>query len=250
METVRNTNNIEESGSLWHKCPKCGEVSFHRELERNDFICPKCKELFPLTIENRLKLLIDVNTITDNSETESNQIIRHDVSEYDAFAVEENIAEYSVSLFILSSYATLKQQHLKVFSASIECAIEKTIPLLTVFPVNDIETECTFSDIIPLLLRLDRLSQAAIPHLTVLTETDVEKLTSYLPVGEIVIAECASLPDNISRIKPQPALHAPEEQLLPEENRNLTPDISVDCYVPRPELHTILARLLSFFAAS
>ncbi len=250
METARNTNNIEESGSLWHKCPKCGEVSFHGELERNDFVCPKCKELFALTIANRLKLLIGDQTTTETTDTESNQIYSQDVNGNDVFAVQESIAEYPVSLFILSSNTTLQQQHLAVFSESIECAIKKTIPLLTIFPVNDIETQCTFSDIIPLLLGLEDLSQAAIPHLTVLTETDIGRLTSFLPVGEIVIAECASRPDNISRIKPQPALHAPEEQLLPETNREITPDISVDSYVPRPELHTMLVRLLSFFAAS
>lgn len=250
METVRNINNMEESDILWHKCPKCNEVSFHGELERNDFICPKCKELFAVTIENRIKLLIGDKPATDTADTESTAKYSQNVSVDDVYAVEEYIAEYPVSLFILSPNSTLKQQHLKVFSESIESAIEKDIPLLTILTVNDIETQCTFTDIIPLLLSLENLSQAAIPHLTVLTETDIVRLSSFLPVGEIVIAECASLPENISRIKPQPALHAPEEQLLPEKNRELTPDISVDTYVPRPELHTILVRLLRFFAAS
>ena len=105
----------------------------------------------------------------------------------------------------------------------------------------------------PLLLQLEQLAQKALPYLTVLTETGTGQLMSHLPVGEIVIAECASRSENTPRFHPQPALHAPEEQLLPEKNRELNPnlpDISVDCYIPRPELHTVLARLLKFFASS
>jgi hypothetical protein len=85
-----------------------------------------------------------------------------------------------------------------------------------------------------------------------LTETGNGELRSHLPVGEIVIAECTSELDNSQRSHPQPALHAPEEQLLPEKNRDANqnmPDISVDTYVPRPELHMVVARFLKFFSS-
>ena len=249
METTRNSEITEESIGLWHKCMHCSEVSFRGELERNGFICPKCKELFPLSIENRLKLLMgeDPPDITDMPSHETAD------STSDVLAAEETIAEYPVSLFILDPDSSLLQQHLTVFSEAITRALKKSTPLLSVFTASPIETEISFSEIVPLLLQLEQLSQESLPHLTVLTETGVEQLTSHLPVGEIVIAECASLSENASRFHPQPALHAPEEQLLPEKNRDSNPsmpDISVDCYIPRLELHEVLARLLKFFTSS
>ena len=95
------------------------------------------------------------------------------------------------------------------------------------------------------------MAQKSLPYLTVLTETGTGQLTSHLPVGEIVIAECNTRTENTTRNYPQPALHAPEEQLLPENSPDLNPsvpDISVDSYITRPELHTGITRLLRFFA--
>ena len=249
METTRNTEITEESIGLWHKCTQCNEVSFRGELERNGFICPKCKELFPLSIENRLKLLRGEDS-PDTTYVLSSEVIEPTI---DILAIEEDIVGYPVSLFILNPDSPVLQQHLTVFSEAVACALKNSIPLLSVFTANPIEVQISFSEIVPLLLQLEELADKSIPYLTVLTETGPGQLTSHLPVGEIVIAECVSRLENTPRFHPQPALHAPEEQLLPENNRELNPnlpDISVDCYIPRPELHTVLARLLKFFAPS
>ena len=94
---------------------------------------------------------------------------------------------------------------------------KKSIPLLSIFTASPIEAQCSFTDIVPLMIQLEELAEESLPHLTVLTETDVSQLTTHLPVGEIVIAESEARSENMSRINPQPALHAPEEQLLPEK---------------------------------
>ena len=49
----------------------------------------------------------------------------------------------------------------------------------------------------------------------------------------------------------QPALHAPEEQLLTQPvspGEKIEPDLSVDCYVSREELPKTLGLFLSFFS--
>ncbi|MCY4401250.1 MAG: hypothetical protein OXD54_01620 [Candidatus Poribacteria bacterium] len=249
-ETARNAEITEDNISLWHKCSHCGEVSFRGELERNGFICPKCKELFALSIENRIKLLIGDDSHSDITEPLPDETNSENAITIDVIGVEENIDEFPVSLFILHPDAALQPRHLTEFAEAITCALERTIPLISVFTASPIETQCSYSEILPLYLQLEQLAQVPLPHLTILTETDVDQLTSHLPLGEIVIAESASHMDSMSRPNPQPALHAPEEQLLPEDNRELTPDISVDCYIPRAELHTVLVRLIKFFATS
>lgn len=250
IETARSTEIAEENISLWHKCTHCGEVSFCGELERNGFICPKCKQLFALSIENRVKLLIGDDSHPDIIEPIPDETDSESAVTIDVISVEENIDEFPVSLFILHPDSSLQHRHLTVFADAITCALEKSIPLISVFTASPIETQCSYSEILPLYLQLEQLAQVPLPYLTILTETDVDQLTSHLPLGEIVIAESASDMDSMSRPNPQPALHAPEEQLLPEENRKLTLDISVDCYIPRAELHTVLVRLIKFFATT
>lgn len=249
IETLQTSEIEEESIGLWFKCSKCSEVSFRGELERNGYICPKCKELFPLSIENRLKLHtghlqsdIEDTTIVDNGERECEVIARV-----------ETIDEYPVSTFILHPETSLQTQHLKVFSQAITEAIDNSIPFLSVYAASLIESEVSFQDIVPLLLQIEELAKKSQPHLTVLTETGTGEFTTYLPLGEIIIAECTTQLDSTTRSNPQPALHAPEEQLLPDNKResNLNiPDLSVDCYVPRSELHDVLVKFLRFFAFS
>lgn len=246
METVRSTEITEDSISLWQKCTHCGEVAFRGELERNSFTCPKCKKLFVISIENRIRLLRGDDTFHDTTDDTNNE----DTIPIDVICAEENIVGYPFSMFILQPETPIEQRHLNVFSEASTNALAKSMPLLSVFTASPTETQCSFNEIVPLMIQLEELAEASLPHLTVLTETDVHELTTHLPVGEIVIAESGLKTDNMARINPQPALHAPEEQLLPEKNQEITPDISVDCYVPRTELHNVLGTLLKFFAAS
>ena len=250
METVRSTEITEDNISLWQKCIHCGEVAFRGELERNSFTCPKCKKLFVISIENRIKLLMGDDTSNDATDTNSEDINNKNALTIDVISIEESIDGYPVSLFILQPETILEQRYINVFSDAITTALTKSIPLLSVFTACPTETQCSFNEIVPLMIQLEELAEASLPHLTILTETDVPQLTTHLPVGEIVIAESESITENMPRINPQPALHAPEEQLLPENNREITPDMSVDCYVPRTELHTMLVKLLKFFTVT
>ncbi|MBC8269519.1 MAG: acetyl-CoA carboxylase carboxyltransferase subunit beta [Rhodospirillaceae bacterium] len=45
--------------NLWHKCPSCEEMVFHRDLEQNLRVCPHCGHHLRLSAEARLKILFD-----------------------------------------------------------------------------------------------------------------------------------------------------------------------------------------------
>lgn len=53
---------IEE---MWTKCPKCSELLYTRELERNSRVCPKCSYHFRLTARERIDTLIDADTFEE-----------------------------------------------------------------------------------------------------------------------------------------------------------------------------------------
>ena len=45
--------------NLWHKCPSCEQMLFHRELEANLFVCRNCGHHLRLDAKRRLGILFD-----------------------------------------------------------------------------------------------------------------------------------------------------------------------------------------------
>jgi acetyl-CoA carboxylase carboxyl transferase subunit beta len=45
--------------NLWRKCPSCGQMVFHRELEANLLVCPHCDHHMRVSGRQRLKMLFD-----------------------------------------------------------------------------------------------------------------------------------------------------------------------------------------------
>lgn len=50
---------------LWTQCPKCRELLFNREWERNFKVCRKCGYHFRLTARERIELLLDEGSFTE-----------------------------------------------------------------------------------------------------------------------------------------------------------------------------------------
>lgn len=49
----------EVPDNMWRKCPECGQMIFHRELEENLYVCPHCDHHLRLHMGQRLDLLFD-----------------------------------------------------------------------------------------------------------------------------------------------------------------------------------------------
>ena len=50
---------------LWCKCPECEALTYKKEVENNDNVCPKCNFHFSLTAEEHIGLLIDEGTFVE-----------------------------------------------------------------------------------------------------------------------------------------------------------------------------------------
>lgn len=50
---------------LWTKCPKCGEILFSKELEKNLKVCNKCGYHFRLRWDERLAITVDDDSFTE-----------------------------------------------------------------------------------------------------------------------------------------------------------------------------------------
>ena len=45
--------------NLWDKCPACGQMIFHRELNANQRVCPHCDHHMRIDVKTRLELMFD-----------------------------------------------------------------------------------------------------------------------------------------------------------------------------------------------
>ena len=56
-ELVGGQKEIPEN--LWHTCPECGEMIFHRDLEKNLRVCQHCGHHMRINAKQRLEMLFD-----------------------------------------------------------------------------------------------------------------------------------------------------------------------------------------------
>lgn len=56
---VRSTGKAEVPENLWHQCPSCERMIFHRDLEANQRVCPHCNHHMRVGPEYRFQSLFD-----------------------------------------------------------------------------------------------------------------------------------------------------------------------------------------------
>ena len=237
---ARISSDTEQSINLWYKCTRCQEFAFRGELERNLYICSYCGTPFPLLAEKRIEYLLDDPPTKEIKSTNTTGL-----------AVEGTISGYPANLFIVDMDVIPTEIDVPLLLTTIERGLQKQIPLITIVACQPEGSEDPSIESTYLTMQMEQLADASLPHLTVLTETEVYPLATYLPVGELVVAEGSAPSQKRASLNLQPALHAPEEQLLtqaPVTDIGVKTDISVDCYVPRAELPHTLGRFLKFFS--
>ena len=61
---VRSTGKTEVPENLWHQCPTCERMIFHRDLEANQRVCPHCSHHMRVGPEYRFTSLFDEGSWT------------------------------------------------------------------------------------------------------------------------------------------------------------------------------------------
>ena len=57
---VKKVNIVKDiPDNYWDKCPGCGNMLYHSEVQKHDFVCPSCQYHFRLSPMKRLELLFD-----------------------------------------------------------------------------------------------------------------------------------------------------------------------------------------------
>ena len=200
--------------NFWTKCPNCGEMIFHRQLEDNLQVCPKCNYHLKLAARARLESLFDTSTlhiIELERQKNSDPLKFKDLKKYsdrlkdartntkqdDAILIAEgNINGRSTIAAVFSFEFMGGSMGIAVGDAilkSAELAVSKKAPLI-IFPASG---GARTQEGILSLMQLPRtviatqiVKEAGLPLIIVLTNPTTGGVTaSFAMLGDIHIAE-------------------------------------------------------------
>ena len=257
---------------LWIKCPKCGELIYSRELERNDHVCPKCAYHFRLRARQRIALLVDPGSFVEwhaNVRPEDPLQFTDGAGPYDR-KLEQTQGKSGEQEALIVGRATIDGLPLSLAVSdfdflgasmgsvygeklvrAIELAAERREPLVTVSSSGGARMhEGLFSlmQMAKTVAALARLGRAGVPHLALLADPCYGGVTaSYATVADVVIAEPGAL---IGFAGPR-VIEQITRQKLPEGFQTaefLLEHGMIDMIVPRPELRPTLGTLLRHYS--
>jgi acetyl-CoA carboxylase carboxyl transferase subunit beta len=62
---VESPKRSKIAEGMWLKCNHCREIVYRKEVERNNKVCPKCEYHFPISVMERVALLVDFGTFKE-----------------------------------------------------------------------------------------------------------------------------------------------------------------------------------------
>ncbi len=258
---------------LWSKCEECGEILYHKELERNLWTCGKCQFHFRISARTYIKILLDEGSFQERfSEVVSTDPLRFRDARRYVDRIKKARESTGLTEAVLCGDGTIEGHPLVAaimdfdflggslasaagerIARSILQAIESRHPLVILSSSGGARM---FEGILSLMQMaktnalLARLSDAGVPYISILTHPTTGGVTaSYASVGDVILAEPKAL---IGFAGPR-VIKQTIRQELPEgfqRSEFLLQKGMLDRIVHRSEMRKTLAWLLRFFAAA
>jgi acetyl-CoA carboxylase carboxyl transferase subunit beta len=202
---------------LWIKCDGCQQIIWHKEIDRNSNVCPKCNYHFRISAEERIRMLLDdgnYREIFDN--ITSVDVLRfRDTKKYkdrlqsswnatgrgDAVRIVEGQLGGRDVILCSMEYAFMGGSMGTVVGEKItraaERALEKRSPLLIVSCSGGArmqEGALSLMQMAKISAALARLDDAGIPFISIMTDPTTGGVSaSYAMLGDLNIAEPQAL---------------------------------------------------------
>ena len=267
--TVRPEGNQTEKRDipegLWIKCPRCSEILYTKELEKNFKVCQKCNYHFRLNAKERIRMTVDEGSFQelDNELTTINPLNFPNYSEKIAdvqestglkeavltgqATLEGNLVMVGVmdSHFIMGSMGSVVGEQI---ARTIEKAIERRCPVILFSTSGGARMQEGILSLMQMAktsAALAKLDEAGLLFISVLTDPTTGGVTaSFASLGDIIIAEPGAL---IGFTGPR-VIEQTIRQKLPEGFQRaefMRQHGMVDMIVNRPQLRDTLAKILS-----
>lgn len=266
---IKEETTKSEGFNGWQKCLHCLEMIHCNELEKNLNCCPKCDHHYKLSVQDRLKLLVDDQTFTAMfEEYHSTDALEFVDSEPYHEKLKKTQAKAKVTDAILTGKGFINGQMAAIgildfnFMAGsmgsvvgekltllIEYAAKKKVPLVVVSASGGARMQESIFSLMQMAktsAALAKLHEAKIPFISILTNPTSGGVTaSFASLGDIIIAEPDAL---ICFAGPRVVEQVIRQKLPPgaQKSEFLLKHGMIDCIVNRFELKKKLSFFLEF----
>jgi acetyl-CoA carboxylase carboxyl transferase subunit beta len=271
QETQGSPKKVVIAEGLWIKCESCKEIMYRAEVEKAGRVCPKCHYPFRISARERIALLSDPGSFEEYQASlgSIDPLAFKDTKRYrdrlrtarQKTAMQEavitglaSIGGYPTMLcvfefgFLGGSMGSAVGEKL---TRSIETAIDKQVPVIIVSASGGARMQEGILSLMQMAktsAALQRLAEARLPYLSVLTDPTTGGVTaSFAMLGDVNLAEPRAL---IGFAGPR-VIAETIRQPLPEGFQRaefLLEHGQLDLIVERRDLKDTLRRLLAFFA--
>jgi len=253
--------------NLWDKCPSCGQMIFHRELEANQRVCPHCGHHLRIGVKRRLELLFDEGQFerAELPKVEVDPLKFRDRKRYtDRIKEAQSKAGEQDSIIVASGMIHGIETVVAAFNfdfmggsmgmavgegliKAADVAVEKGAALIAIPASGGARMQEGILSLMQMprtVIAVDRVKEAGLPFIVLLTDPTTGGVSaSFAMLGDIHVAE----PGAVIGFAGQRVIEETIREKLPEGFQRaeyLLEHGIVDLVVPRKEMRDQLARLI------
>ncbi|ACZ42702.1 acetyl-CoA carboxylase, carboxyl transferase, beta subunit [Thermobaculum terrenum ATCC BAA-798] len=263
--------NRDIPDDLWVKCTKCKELLYHRELENNEMVCPRCGHHFRLRVHQRVRYLVDEGSFEEqfacifpddplgfeaNGETYLGKVRekQRETGIADAMVVGTAKIEGHPLVLAVSDFSFMGASMGSVYGEklvrAVGLALQRQLPILTVSSSGGARMQEGIFSLMQMaktVAAFAELGRRGLPHISLLTDPCFGGVTaSYAMTADVILAEPKALIgfagprviEQITRQKLPPGFQTAEFCL--EHGM-------IDMVVPRRDLRPVIGNLLTIF---
>ncbi|MEQ8505646.1 MAG: acetyl-CoA carboxylase, carboxyltransferase subunit beta [Rhodospirillales bacterium] len=257
----------EMPDNLWHKCPGCSQMIFHRDLEKNLHVCQHCDHHLRISAHQRLEMLFDDGSFEKitwkspaqdplkfkDTETYASRLkaARSKTGDQDALIAGVGRMNGLPAVVAALNFQFMGGSMGQAMGAGLLAAARKAVDEKAAFIVIPSSGGARMQEGILSLMQMARttiaveeVKEAGLPYIVVLTDPTTGGVSaSYAMLGDIHIAE----PGAVIGFAGQRVIEQTIRETLPEGFQRaeyLLEHGMVDMVVPRGELRDTLARVI------
>jgi acetyl-CoA carboxylase carboxyl transferase subunit beta len=255
---------------MWLKCNHCREIVYRKEVDRNNKVCPKCDYHFPISVMERIALLVDLGTFKEwDAELEAKDPLNfHDTKSYkdrvkaqqektgrkDALMIGEGLVDGRPVVFCIFDFSFMGGSMGSVvgekFCRAIDRALEKKFPVVLVTASGGARMQEGILSLMQMAktsTAVAKLGEAKLPFISILADPTFGGVTASIAMlGDVIIAEPKAL---IGFAGPR-VIEQTIKQQLPDQFQRaefLLEHGMIDMIVERKQLKETLSTLVNHF---
>ena len=255
---------------MWLKCNHCREIVYRKEVDRNNKVCPKCDYHFPISVMERIALLVDLGTFKewDTELSAQDPLNFHDTKSYkdrvkaqqdktgrkDALVIGEGLLEGRRVVFCVFDFSFMGGSMGSVvgekFCRAVDRALESKLPVVLVTASGGARMQEGILSLMQMAktsTAVAKLGEAKLPFISILADPTFGGVTASIAMlGDVIIAEPKAL---IGFAGPR-VIEQTIKQQLPDQFQRaefLLEHGMIDMIVERKQLKDTLSTLVNYF---